>query len=87
MNAMERFDCAQILVLPGEMEALHVETAVDLIRKKQFWHVFLSGKQASACAKVLREVPGMPNFIVDEPGSAQVYPGCHRLANHVHAAR
>ena len=67
----ERFDCALVLVLPGEMEALNVENAVRLIRTKQFWHVVISGRQADVCAKALREYPGMPNFLVKDEGSAQ----------------
>ena len=67
----ERFDCVQVLVLPGEMEALNVENAVRLIRTKQFWHVVVSGRQADVCAKALREHPGMPNFLVESEGDPQ----------------
>lgn len=71
MKAAELFDCAEVLVLPGDLVVLNVESAVRLIRTKQFWHVVVSGKQADVCAKKLREHPGMPNFLVEHKGEVQ----------------
>ena len=71
MKAERLYDCAQVLVLPGSLKDLHMDWAAQLIRRKQFWHVLLSGPQADICAKALREFPGMPNFLVETEGSAE----------------
>lgn len=66
----DRFDCAQVLILPGVKDALNAEAAVHLIRTRQFWHVVVSGAEAETCARALRSHPGMPNILTETSGSA-----------------